>query len=80
MRLGSQVTKLASGSRAQACYDADDVHERHRHRYEFNYAYRDRFRESWICFCVTSADFSLVEIVVFYELPLLIDVNFIIYL
>src|SRR5881409_2143839 len=39
MRLGSYACKLKPGSRAQALYGADVIHERHRHRYEFNCLY-----------------------------------------
>ncbi|MDV6034307.1 MAG: CTP synthase [Phycisphaera sp. RhM] len=66
MRLGSQPTHLSDDSRAQQCYGAEDIHERHRHRYEFNNAYRDQFREHGMKFSGTSPDGSLVEIV---ELP-----------
>jgi len=66
MRLGSQPTKLAPGSRAAIAYDQDDIHERHRHRYEFNNVYRDQFVAAGMQFSGTSPDGQLVEVI---ELP-----------
>ena len=66
MRLGSQPCLLKSGSKARACYGADQVMERHRHRYEFNPEYRTRMLESGLEISGLSPSGNLVEIV---ELP-----------
>lgn len=42
MRLGGYRCRLVKGTRAQACYNASRVKERHRHRYEIN---NELFRE-----------------------------------
>ena len=66
MRLGAQPAKLTSGSRANECYDAEEISERHRHRYEVNNVYRQQFAAHGLLISGTSPDGSLVEIV---ELP-----------
>ncbi len=66
MRLGAQPARLASDSKAQACYNTDMISERHRHRYEFNNVYRQQFLAHGAIFAGTSPDDSLVEIL---ELP-----------
>ncbi|MEO1616217.1 MAG: CTP synthase [Planctomycetota bacterium] len=76
MRLGSQSTAIADGSRAQACYGKTDVEERHRHRYEFNNAFREQFKQNGLEFSGTSPDGSLVEIVEFPEHPFFLAVQY----
>jgi CTP synthase len=66
MRLGAQPAKLAPGSRAERCYGATQISERHRHRYEVNNVYRQQFVANGLAIAGTSPDDSLVEIV---ELP-----------
>jgi len=66
MRLGAQPCLLKSGSKARACYGADQVMERHRHRYEFNPEYRSRMLESGMEISGLSPSGNLVEII---ELP-----------
>ncbi|MCH7752052.1 MAG: CTP synthase [Planctomycetes bacterium] len=66
MRLGAQPAKLAPGSRAERCYGAAQISERHRHRYEVNNVYRQQFVANGLAIAGTSPDDSLVEIV---ELP-----------
>ncbi len=63
MRLGAQPTRLTAGSKAAACYAAQDISERHRHRYEFNNAYRQQFAANGMQVVGTSPDGSLVEVV-----------------
>lgn len=66
MRLGAQPAKLVPGSRAEGCYGAEEIIERHRHRYEVNNVYRQQFVANGMAVAGTSPDDSLVEIV---ELP-----------
>jgi CTP synthase len=65
MRLGSQASRIESGSLAHAIYGKDVIGERHRHRFEFNNNYLDRMRGAGLRFSAFSDD-GLVEIV---ELP-----------
>ena len=76
MRLGSQPTRLGTGSLAHRCYGTDDVEERHRHRYEFNNAYRDQFEQHGMQFSGTSPDGGLVEIVELAEHPWFVAVQY----
>ena len=76
MRLGKQLAVLAEGSKAQECYDASEVWERHRHRYEFNYAYRSQFAAHGMEVSGTSPDRKLVEIVELPDHPWFIAVQF----
>ncbi len=66
MRLGAQEARLATGSRAAACYGRPAIWERHRHRYEFNNVYRAQFESLGMTISGANADGSLVEIV---EIP-----------
>jgi CTP synthase len=66
MRLGAWPCNLASGSRAQQTYGAEEISERHRHRYEFNPEFRETLERSGLIFSGVSPDGKFVEIV---ELP-----------
>ncbi|MCG8449018.1 MAG: CTP synthase [Pirellulales bacterium] len=66
MRLGAQPARLKAGSRAEQCYSAQEISERHRHRYEFNNVYRQQFAAHGLSIAGASPDDSLVEIV---EIP-----------
>jgi CTP synthase len=66
MRLGEQICKLKSNTKASTVYAANVIGERHRHRYEFNNTYRDGFEKAGFVFSGTSPDGKLVEII---ELP-----------
>ena len=66
MRLGAWPCKLVPGSKAQAAYGTDLVHERHRHRYEVNNALRKQLEAGGVLLSGTSPDDHLVEIV---EIP-----------
>ena len=76
MRLGSQPASLREGSMARACYEREEVDERHRHRYEFNNAYRQQFEAHGFRFAGTSPDQSLVEIVEIESHPWFLAVQF----
>jgi CTP synthase len=62
MRLGTYPCALLPGSRAQAAYGAELIHERHRHRYEINNDYRDRLAEAGMVWSGQAPDGHLVEI------------------
>lgn len=66
MRLGAQPAMLDAASRSLACYQTNEISERHRHRFEFNNAYRQQFMAHGVLFAGTSPDGALVEIM---ELP-----------
>ncbi len=76
MRLGAQPCQIAPGSLAAACYEADDVEERHRHRYEFNPEYRQRCEEAGLIFSGTHPESGLVEIVEVPDHPWFLAVQF----
>jgi CTP synthase len=76
MRLGAQPTRLASGSKAAACYGTQDISERHRHRYEFNNVYRQQFAAGGMQVAGTSPDGALVEIVEIPDHPWFIGVQY----
>jgi CTP synthase len=76
MRLGSQPAALQSGSRAAACYQRDQVHERHRHRSEFNNVYRQQFSAHGMTFTGLSPDGGLVEILEIPDHPWFLAVQF----
>lgn len=63
MRLGAMPCVLDPASKASACYEVDEIQERHRHRYEFNNSYRQQFQAHGMRFSGTSPDGKLVEIV-----------------
>ena len=62
MRLGGQVSRLASGALCRDIYGQDEIRERHRHRYEVNNGYLDALEKSGLTIAGRSAD-GLVEMV-----------------
>jgi CTP synthase len=66
MRLGAEPVVLAPGSRAQAAYELDLVHERHRHRYEVSNVLRPQLESRGLVVSGVFASKDLVEII---ELP-----------
>ncbi len=76
MRLGAQPTRLDPTSRAHACYEEEDISERHRHRYEFNNVYRQQFAAHGMKFSGTSPDGTLVEIVELTDHPWFVAVQY----
>jgi len=66
LRLGAYPCKITPGSRLAACYNAEEVRERHRHRYEFSNGYRDLMTGQGLLVSGTSPDGHIVEAV---ELP-----------
>jgi CTP synthase len=63
MRLGSWITKIVEGTRAQSIYGKTEIRERHRHRYEFNMKYRAQMEAAGFVISGTSPDGTLVEII-----------------
>jgi CTP synthase len=76
MRLGAQPTRLAQGSKAAACYAAQEISERHRHRYEFNNVYRQQFAAHGMEVVGTSPDGTLVEVIELPDHPWFIGVQY----
>jgi CTP synthase len=76
MRLGAMPCVLDLASKAAACYEAQQVQERHRHRYEFNNVYRQQFEAHGMRFSGTSPDGKLVEIVEIDSHPWFVGVQF----
>jgi CTP synthase len=76
MRLGAQPTRLTAGSKAAACYESQDISERHRHRYEFNNDYRQQFLARGMQFVGTSPDGALVEVVEIPDHPWFVGVQY----
>jgi CTP synthase len=76
MRLGKQTARLDDESQAFACYQSEEIEERHRHRYEFNNAYRQQFAAHGLRFSGTSPDGSLVEIVEVDDHPWFVAVQY----
>jgi len=66
MRLGSYACQLKAGSKSQALYGSDVIHERHRHRYEFNCLYEKTLTDKGLEIVGRSLDGKFVEII---ELP-----------
>lgn len=76
MRLGAMPCQLDPASKASACYEVDEVSERHRHRYEFNNTYRQQFQAHGMRFSGTSPDGKLVEIIEVDTHPWFVAVQF----
>jgi len=76
MRLGAHPCKLAETSHANACYQTEQISERHRHRFEFNNVYRQQFKAHGMNFAGLSPDGSLVEIVAAADHPWFVAVQF----
>jgi CTP synthase len=66
MRLGTYECALKPGSRSNALYGAEVIHERHRHRYEFNCLYEQALTGKGLEIVGRSLDGKFVEII---ELP-----------
>ena len=66
MRLGKYPCHLKEGSKAQAVYGKETIHERHRHRYEVNNSLRAELAKAGMVFSGLSPDENLVEMI---ELP-----------
>jgi len=76
MRLGAQDCIITSDSKADTCYGADSITERHRHRYEFNPEYRTQMIEAGMNPTGTSPNGNLVEIVEIPDHPWYLAVQF----
>jgi CTP synthase len=76
MRLGAYPCHLQPGTRAQAAYGEDVVHERHRHRYEFNNSYRSLLEKAGLVISGVSPDGRLVEISELRDHPFMLGSQF----
>lgn len=66
MRLGGYPCVVTPGTLLEACYQKQQISERHRHRYEFNNAFREPLTEQGLVISGLSPDGRIVETV---ELP-----------
>ena len=76
MRLGAYPCRLTPGSRAHACYQAEETSERHRHRYELNNTYREKLSRAGMVFSGLSPDGQLVEMLELPEHPFFLGCQF----
>ena len=76
LRLGAYPCVIAPGTTMRACYQADQIQERHRHRYEFNNAYREKLIQAGLVISGTSPDGRLVETVEISDSPFYVGVQF----
>jgi len=76
MRLGSWITKIVPGTRAEAIYGKTEIRERHRHRYEFNMKYRAQMEAKGFVISGTSPDGSLVELIELRDHPYFVACQF----
>lgn len=76
MRLGAYSCQLKPGSKAEAIYGKDLIHERHRHRFEFNNQYKADFEAHGMIVSGTNPDTQLGEIIELSSHPWYIGVQF----
>ena len=76
MRLGLYPCNLVPGTIAAACYQKEQVQERHRHRFELNNAYRDILEQNGMRFSGISPDGRLVEIAELADHPFMLGTQF----
>ena len=76
LRLGSCPCCIKAGTKMEACYGSNLIHERHRHRYEFNNQYREALTEAGLVIGGTSPDNRLVETIELKEHPFFVGVQF----
>jgi len=76
MRLGAWPCTIKPDTLAHACYDEDEIQERHRHRYELNNEYREALAEAGVVFSGLSPDEHLVEILELPSHPFFLAVQF----
>jgi len=76
LRLGAYPCKIAKGTKMEAQYGSDLIHERHRHRYEFNNDYRKLMVEKGLVISGTSPDDHIVETVEVPENDFFVAVQF----
>ncbi len=75
-RLGGHDVALLPGSRVQAMYGRDMVHERFRHRYELNNDYKAAFEKSGVVFCGMTLDQSVMQILDYPAHPFFVATQF----
>lgn len=61
LRLGAYPCHLKDGTTIRACYEQNDISERHRHRYEFNNEFRDTLERAGLILSGISPDGRIVE-------------------
>ena len=76
MRLGAQVCKLSSSTKAKESYGQDLIIERHRHRYEVNNRLLDKLVDAGLVVAGRSKDDSLVEMIELKDHPWFIGCQF----
>ena len=76
MRLGRYPCRFAPGTRAEAAYGLEQVHERHRHRFEVNNRFRDLLQDAGMVFSGLSPDGHLIEIVELADHPWMVGTQF----
>ena len=76
MRLGAQPCLLEEESHSAACYQTNQISERHRHRYEFNPEYLRQFTQAGMIAAGTSPGGELVEIMEIPDHPWFVAVQF----
>ena len=76
LRLGSYPCSIKAGTKMEACYGTELIHERHRHRYEFNNQYRRELVEAGLVISGTSPDDRLVETIELPDHPFFVGVQF----
>ena len=75
-RLGGHDVALLPGSRVQAMYGRDMVHERFRHRYELNNDYKAAFEKSGVVFCGMTLDQRVMQILDYPAHPFFVATQF----
>ncbi len=76
MRLGAYPCSVDPKSLAFACYQKEEISERHRHRYEFNNHYKERCESKGLKIVGTWKEGNLCEIMEIKDHPWMIGVQF----
>ena len=76
MRLGGQVCRLMTGTKAYESYAQEMIIERHRHRYEVNNELLNKLVEAGLVVSGRSADNSLVEMIEIQNHPWFVGCQF----
>lgn len=76
MRLGGQVCRLISDTKAHQSYGQDIIIERHRHRYEVNNLLLEKLTKAGLIVSGRSADSSLVEMIEIADHPWFVGCQF----
>lgn len=76
MRLGAYPCKILAGTKMAACYEREEISERHRHRYEFSNDYREQLTKAGLVISGMSPDGRIVETVEIPENDFFVGVQF----